>query len=485
MFGVDFYPTPSPIADLLAQRVKDLNAPLLEPSAGKGDLLVALAKRWNAGKWEREQTPNPINFHAIEIDGNLRSILSQNGWLLVWDDFLTFNPTRRYQTIVMNPPFSDLYDHLLHAWQILADGGQLIAIVPETFATNSSQKAQACRDLAVLYGFTEQLGSVFADAERKTEVGILYLELNKPQKPEYDGLNFKTRNDGFAGEPNFGEENTEVALAGYLNQILSQYQAAVGALEDYIRARVHLERYSSFFDGHPSGLVKVVLSGSESGSPNQRWNAVYSNLTTVAWEMVLGHPGFKSLMTNRARQMFDAFKDKQSRLEFNEYNIRQMFDALEAQRDDLLRATIVDAFDYLTTYHENREPGEKGWKSNSSWKVRKRVVVPYFLDNICDSINYREAEKIRDVERALCLLSGQSFDDITSVTNRYDWHKEPEKRICKQNSGKLFVATFFEFRWYYGAKTGHLYFRDLELLKQFNLAAAQAKNWLPGTEWSW
>jgi hypothetical protein len=275
-----------------------------------------------------------------------------------------------------------------------------------------------------------------------------------------DSFSFKTSNDRESPEIDDGVFR-EIAVGGFVNQILQQYNAVLANMEDYLRARAKVEAYASFFGPD-------ALSGADKGTLNERWNKVFATITDSAWGKVLDNPKARSFMTERARKMFDAF---------NEENILAMFAALGAKRDDLLKATIEDAFDYLTKHHEeNREPGEPGWKSNLSWRVRRRCVIPYYISRGWGHVNSDTRQKIQDLERALCLLSGQRFDEIQSCC--------PQWSVEKRDAGKLLPSTFFDFRFYMGAGTIHLYFRDPQLLKDFNLAAARAKNWLPGTEWA-
>ena len=71
----EFYPTPDALAGKMVRKVdwKKVES-VLEPSAGKGDVLKAVAKQ--VRKRRREHTVTDID--AIEIDPNLRAILKHN-----------------------------------------------------------------------------------------------------------------------------------------------------------------------------------------------------------------------------------------------------------------------------------------------------------------------------------------------------------------------------------------------------------------------
>ena len=169
-----FYPTPEKVAKKLLEGLnlwKYEN--ILEPSAGKGNLVEALSR-----EAFREQEYKPyrseyrhIHVDCIEIDPYLRSILSyefcgqkekelveescrlrekedRHGQQLtadekerkahlayelsrlkhtdvhiIHDDFLTFDSRKSYDLILMNPPFANGDEHLLKAIEMQSRSG--------------------------------------------------------------------------------------------------------------------------------------------------------------------------------------------------------------------------------------------------------------------------------------------------------------------------------------------------------------------------
>lgn len=91
----DFYPTPD---KLIEKMVEGLNFKMirtvLEPSAGKGNIVESLQKEAKKvlGSWTREE--NFLDVDCIEKDQNLRHILKGNGMRVVHDDFLTYDTMR-------------------------------------------------------------------------------------------------------------------------------------------------------------------------------------------------------------------------------------------------------------------------------------------------------------------------------------------------------------------------------------------------------
>lgn len=99
----------------------------LEPSAGTGNLSRALI---GAGY-------DPARIMQVERHHRLAAGLGAWG-NVAHADFLEWEPARRFEHIVMNPPFSDVRKHVARALGMLAEGGSLVALVPITYQNDKS-----------------------------------------------------------------------------------------------------------------------------------------------------------------------------------------------------------------------------------------------------------------------------------------------------------------------------------------------------------
>ena len=122
-----YYPTPEELGKKLAALIKNPQPPILEPSAGTGNLIQAFREARKYNHWEYRYSEK--DFHCVEINPERAATLKGNDFAVIWDNFLTFNPLMPYQTIIMNPPFHDGAKHLLKALNILADGGEIACIL--------------------------------------------------------------------------------------------------------------------------------------------------------------------------------------------------------------------------------------------------------------------------------------------------------------------------------------------------------------------
>lgn len=119
-----YYPTPEHIArDAVMMADIDDSDIVLEPSAGQG----AIA--------EQVRELHPVaSLQCVEISKLHCEILKQKGFEVLNEDFLKFNPERKCDVIVCNPPYSDgrWLLHVNHAFSLLNPNGTLVAVLPSS-----------------------------------------------------------------------------------------------------------------------------------------------------------------------------------------------------------------------------------------------------------------------------------------------------------------------------------------------------------------
>ena len=100
---------------------------ILEPSIGQGDLVEYISKNMK------------VKFDKYEIDNKIKLLDSLNKDDVIYSDFLMEKISKKYDTIVGNPPFvktkgGNLYiDFIRKCYNLLNDNGELIFIVPSEF----------------------------------------------------------------------------------------------------------------------------------------------------------------------------------------------------------------------------------------------------------------------------------------------------------------------------------------------------------------
>ncbi|MGZ3930998.1 MAG: hypothetical protein ACXVP0_06410 [Bacteroidia bacterium] len=181
-----FFPTPKDlIAKMLEWAQLKENDAILEPSAGKGDILDAIRKHFQ----DAEPNAEP-DLDAIELNSSLREILALKGYNVIGTDFLSYDDTA-YDKIVMNPPFENGLDidHVTHAFDLLKYGGRLVAIVSEGPFFRKFKKDSDFREwLSEKNAYVSQpIKEAFKNSFNSTGVNVRMIVINEDgTHPEID-----------------------------------------------------------------------------------------------------------------------------------------------------------------------------------------------------------------------------------------------------------------------------------------------------------
>lgn len=153
-----FYPTPAILAEevvKLAEITEVCN--VLEPSAGSGGLARMLPS---------------VQTTCVEISKlHCKALETMFFHEVVNTDFLSWNPEKVFERIVMNPPFSEgrAVAHVTKALSLLAPGGRLVAILPP------SSKNQLKLD-----GYKASWSGMRDNLFDNTTVSVVILTVDKP-----------------------------------------------------------------------------------------------------------------------------------------------------------------------------------------------------------------------------------------------------------------------------------------------------------------
>ncbi|WP_280424787.1 class I SAM-dependent methyltransferase [Nocardia carnea] len=163
----------SDIADLEA------GAHVLEPSAGDGALVRAIL----------ETNPN-VHVTAVEPEPERAAEIGHDPRVtVVVSSFEQFSGTapRQFAAVAMNPPFALPHrptvwmDHLYAAWDLLADGGQLLAVGPGNYTFRREHYYRRMREFITEHGGYKELPAR-AFATSGTDVDTVLLYARRPYK---------------------------------------------------------------------------------------------------------------------------------------------------------------------------------------------------------------------------------------------------------------------------------------------------------------
>lgn len=103
----DFYATPIPVIENLIAHHQLKVGNILEPSAGNGNFIKVI-----------RETGNDADITALEIREEEYGNLSKYADEVIIDDFLRWKPSKKYKTIIGNPPYTYALEFLEKCFEI-------------------------------------------------------------------------------------------------------------------------------------------------------------------------------------------------------------------------------------------------------------------------------------------------------------------------------------------------------------------------------
>lgn len=450
---------------------------VLEPSAGKGDIVDYIVKHGNRTR-DNYKYDKDLDIDCIEPDNNLQHILKGKGYRLVHNDFLSFTTYKQYDLVVMNPPFSNEDKHLLKALELQKNGGNIICILNAETIRNpfSNTRKLLMEKLEEYQANIFFLSGEFEQAERRTSVEIAVVKVAIPSQKRESRIFTELKQKHYAD--NSIEDSTELSVNDFVKATVKRYEVEVEAgiqliqeyraMKPYILSSVKEERYSK-------PLIEIRVKGHTDFTINDYVKQVRKKYWTTLFE----DERFVKGMTSNFREDYRSKVQKLSEYDFSLFNIYSIQLDMSKHMVRGIEECIIKLFDELTHQYSYNEYSKNthyfnGWTTNKCWIINKKVVLPFFkawnfLDKFSPTDIYIE-QKLADMEKALDYLNG-SVSDTTILYGRL---REAELMgRTKKIPLKYFTVTFFK------KGTCHIEFTNLELLKKLNIFGAQNKHWLP------
>ena len=509
MFGEQFYPTPKEVIKKMVEPYSGqmwkggingrrseadcyglIDKTVLDPSAGKGDILKFIAN--DLDDYARGAS---CDLNAIEIDDNLQSILKDNQNIsVVGKDFLTYQQDIYFDVIIMNPPFKNGDAHLLKAIEIAHDTDIICLLNAETVLNPHTQRRKELLEKIGEFGEFEILGNVFDSAERKTDVNVALVRLRVTKEGESFDFDFS---DYEPEKVKFDDSfiKNELARVDMIGNMMIQFEASKAAFKKYIEAQKRWEHYTSFLL-ESSRYDKAENFDKRDLPPMKRYNNFNNGIKKTMWRKVITELGLERYMTSNVRKNFEIYVQQQSAMSFTKENVQKLFEMLVMNSTTILEQSIIEVFDMLTEnyYSENRLI-VSGWKTNDRFKINKKIIAPvyvrygeymnsYDLKQYGDrfSMGFHGENKYSDIDKMLCYISGKTYENIVTIRMALE---TKFGQLGKIHTGERFdktcKSTFFEIK-FYKKGTVHLKFRDEFLWQEFNMRACAGKQWLPDNE---
>src|SRR5690625_1573664 len=389
----DFYPPPKPLFRQLVGNQRYLGGKILEPSAGKGDMIKYIKEM--LGRRDR------YSIDAIANDPRLVCAFMGEGYSVVWDDFLTYETYKEYDYIIMNPPFSNGVKHVLKAIELAENQlsrCEIYAILNKETLNNafSDKRQELLRKLDDHGAEIRYVKDGFSQAERKTdvEVALIHVKVEKTGagRSIYDSIPFFS-----AEESEQAEEELGAALSTYvkpsemqeklndIERLVLEYETACELARDTFEAVSAKQSFFTYIsevnkrEGEVSGaLYSITPHGKEYRAEDL--NEELDRLRRGYWELILDTGDFRELLTNEAIQKLNRQMSVANEMEINLTNIKTLLMALQANQRDILIDSIVSIFEKITRYHMNEYSTNihyyDGWKTNNAYRINKKIIIP-------------------------------------------------------------------------------------------------------------
>lgn len=508
-----FYPTPSKLVDEMLNEVDfDYVHTILEPSAGKGDILKGIARKENE-RWIKVG----FDVDCIEISPSLRQLLKYNfseeykksfdygsdmrkefflnGIHIVHDDFLTFNPYKEYDLIVMNPPFLYGDKHLLKALEIQKNGGNIICLLNAETLKNpfNETRKELARQLDEYSAQVQFIQDAFCSAEHKTNVEIALVKVSIPKVKEESDIytHFKKADD--YDEDDFNNI-TDLDVTNVIKAMTRRFDIECKAGIELIRQYRNLSPYmlQSFetvevkqSDGTISRELRSetpilrLTDSCERGYESVTINGFLRAVRSKYWRALLNNQKFVGMLTSKLQEKYRKQLDKFEDYDFTEFNVYVLSSDINMQIKKGIEDELITLYDKLTEEHtwfpemKNNRHYYDGWKTNKAHKIGKKVIIPGY--GIWDSWDgkpksYDAYNILSDIERCLNFLNGHMMETVDMERTLSECFKQGQ---TKNIHLKYFDATFYK------KGTIHLTFNCIELIERFNIYVGKRKNWLP------
>lgn len=481
----DFYPTPDKLRHKMLNKLdfRMLDS-VLEPSGGKGDLIEAITKKFEYHQG-RHYSSKSYDIDTIEQDKSLQMILKGKGHRLIADDFLNFFTYKRYDAVIMNPPFSNGDRHLLKAIELVEQqrGGDIVCLLNSETLKNSysNTRKDLIQKLEKYNADIEYIQNAFTDAERKTDVEIALIHIFIPKIENNSVILDELKKEELHETKNEYNSNTLIEsdfIRGIVQQYNFEIKAGLKLIDEYNKMKPLM---LTNFNDNSNPVLKLSLEYEDKDGSSLE-NAYIKQIRSKYWQALFSNDQFMGLFTSNLKQKYMQKVEELKDYDFSFYNIYTLRIELNKEMVQGVEDTILNLFEEFSHKHYYDESSKNvhlynGWKTNKAWKINKKVIIPlngfqdlsYSWGRYCPT-RWGVLDKLKDIEKVFNYLDGGITEDIDLEQElKMAEHYQETKKI----ELKYFYITFYK------KGTTHIEFKNMELLHKFNLFGSQRKGWLP------
>lgn len=491
-----FYPTPEGLAQQAWAMFKDKHfIRVLEPSAGNGDLLAPFVENYG-NRWQGARFSRPVD--VLELDASKHPLLQSKGAKVVGHDFLEFTGVGRYSHVIMNPPFAQGVQHLLHAWAHLYDGEIVCVLNAEALRNPYSKERQHLARLVQEHGRAEFVGNAFSDAERQTEVEVVLIHLVKRAQAHNlvgDLLGELSQDRaGHEDDLDFAFRQQLTLPRGFVEDAVLRFDAAVVAAKGAAEAQAKAAYYSrmlgrTFSELHGKELDASSREAEQLASTPKEVRALfvqaYDELKDRAWMSVLRSTEVLSKLSSKAQKRIEAEFENIKTLEFTSKNVYGFLQGLCDSAGAIQMDMVLDVFSEVTRYHEDNTVFYMGWKSNGRHRTAgmrlktTRFILPgHGTQSYSRGLDFDSRRQLADFDKVFAMLDGKHESKVNGLLSVF----EDPAAFDRLRRGSREQCAYFEVRYYPKRGTIHFFPRSKALMDRLNRVVGQHYQWLPPSD---
>jgi hypothetical protein len=199
------------------------------------------------------------------------------------------------------------------------------------------------------------------------------------------------------------------------------------------------------------------------------------------WRIIFKKMNMEKYATRELREQINKFIEQRQNVPFTMSNIYRVIETVVKTNGQRMTRALCEAFDTICSLSAENSTAGETWKTNSNYMVNRRFITDY-ITNYSSYGGYMEVndwssqrtEKINDVCKALCYMTGIEFSSIGNLGEHIRKHRD------EIEWGKWFEWGFFRCRGYKKG-TMHFEFIDENVWARFNQEVAKSKGWKIGS----
>ena len=180
--------------------------------------------------------------------------------------------------------------------------------------------------------------------------------------------------------------------------------------------------------------------------------------------------------TQHLREQINKFIENQKHIPFTMGNVYRVIDMVIQTTGQRMQRALLEVFDHICSFSAENSTAKETWKTNANYMVNRKFIVPrmcsryeWVLKGNLLKLDWNSyLEKLEDVNKVLCYITGREYDEIRSLRDAVN-----EKLPLW---GEWFEWGFFRCK---GFKKGtmHLEFLEEDVWFKFNYEVSKLRGW--------